>query len=42
MAYILPEAWDKGAFIEDISCHTELYDIVHDHYSNNEHHHSIF
>ena len=42
MAYLLPENWDKSAFIEDVSNHPELYDINEDRYSNNEHRHSVF
>ncbi len=42
MAYVLPENWDESAFVEDVSCHSELFDISHECYSNNEHRRSIF
>ena len=37
MASNLPESWDEGEFIDEVSRRPELYDISHDLYSNNEH-----
>ncbi len=33
----LPEAWDEGEFIDQVSCRQELFDISHILYSNNKH-----
>ena len=42
MAVVLPENFDESAFTNDVGNHSELYDISHTLYSNNEHRHSIF
>ena len=42
MASSTADAWDEGAFIDDISRHPELFNISNELYSNNEHRRYIF
>ncbi len=37
MVYLIPDDFHESAFIEDMGRHTELFDISHHLYSNNEH-----